>query len=201
MISNPFAPPEPGSDNPHQGIDFSDRDPGSQMALSGRAVQAVLSGRVAGVVRDRFPYGNALLIETPIEGFPTQAISALNLPGIVPTLESRSALTCPDGPVLEVDAERRSLYLLYAHLLEAPTVEAGGIISCGQVIGAIGASGNALNPHLHLEARIGPSGARFESLAHYDSSATVEEMSNYCIWRVSNLFQVVDPLRLLTLEN
>ncbi len=72
-------------------------------------------------------------------------------------------------------------------------------ISCGQTLGAVGSSGNALNPHLHLEVRIGPSGARFSSLAHYLPSASEEEMGNYCLWRVSGYFQVIDPLTVLAL--
>jgi hypothetical protein len=34
-------------------------------------------------------------------------------------------------------------------------------------------------------------------MAHYDNTAQIEEMGNYCLWRVSNVFQLVDPLRLL----
>jgi hypothetical protein len=61
----------------------------------------------------------------------------------------------------------------------------------------VGDSGNALNPHLHLETRVGPAGARFSSLAHYDASASLEEMDNYCAWRVSGWFVLLDPLQLL----
>jgi murein DD-endopeptidase MepM/ murein hydrolase activator NlpD len=78
-----------------------------------------------------------------------------------------------------------------------PDLQQGDRVECGQSVGAIGSSGNALNPHLHLEARLGPAAARLASFAHYDSSASPEEMANYCAWRVSGLFQVVDPLRLL----
>ncbi|RPI22438.1 MAG: hypothetical protein EHM70_23800 [Chloroflexota bacterium] len=62
MISNPFHPPASGSDDPHHGVDFSDVLPGSQVALAGRQVQAVLGGQVAAVMHDRFPYGNAVII-------------------------------------------------------------------------------------------------------------------------------------------
>jgi hypothetical protein len=34
-------------------------------------------------------------------------------------------------------------------------------------------------------------------MAHYDNTAQTEEMGNYCMWRVSDVFQLVDPLRLL----
>jgi murein DD-endopeptidase MepM/ murein hydrolase activator NlpD len=63
----------------------------------------------------------------------------------------------------------------------------------------VGKSGNALNPHLHFEIKVGPAGLRFTSMAHYDASATLEEMATYCTWSISGLFQVVDPLRLLSL--
>ena len=58
-------------------------------------------------------------------------------------------------------------------------------------------SGNALNPHLHLEARVGPAGTRLDSMAHYDSSASPAEMAAYCLWRVSGAFQRINPLQLL----
>jgi hypothetical protein len=57
VISNPYHPPKPGSDDPHSGVDLADRDPQTQVAIPGRAVQASLAGRVAAVVVDRFPFG------------------------------------------------------------------------------------------------------------------------------------------------
>ena len=97
------------------------------------------------------------------------------------------------------DESSRSLYLFYAHLLDAPTFELAETVDCGQLLGKIGQSGNALNPHLHLEARVGPSGARFESMAHYSGGITEVEMRNYCAWRVSGVFQLLDPMRVLGL--
>jgi len=35
-------------------------------------------------------------------------------------------------------------------------------------------------------------------MAHYASSASPEEMSNYCTWRVRGVFQAIDPLILLS---
>jgi murein DD-endopeptidase MepM/ murein hydrolase activator NlpD len=92
------------------------------------------------------------------------------------------------------------LYLLYAHLQVAPDLQLGDQVACGGAIGAIGDSGNALNPHLHLELRIGPQASRFHSMAHYDASATPEEMASYCTWRVSGQYQLIDPLKLLRLS-
>jgi murein DD-endopeptidase MepM/ murein hydrolase activator NlpD len=195
-IVNPFHPPPPGSDDPHQGVDLADLIPGSGIARAGRRVQAVLAGRVAGVIRDRFPYGNAILVETPLEGLPAGWLEALPVPTPAPTLPARSALTCPTPQAPQSwDLARRSLYLLYAHMQAAPSLQPGGAVACGEELGAVGSSGNALNPHLHLEARVGPSGADFASMAHYDASASPDEMRAYCDWRVSGLFQLIDPMR------
>jgi murein DD-endopeptidase MepM/ murein hydrolase activator NlpD len=170
LVSNPFHPPAPGSDDPHHGVDLAIRLPNSEVAVSGNPVQAALAGSVAAVIRDRFPYGNALLVETPLEEAP---------------------------PAL--DLSRRSLYVMYAHMRDPVDLNPGDTVACGQAIGAVGSTGNALNPHLHLEMRVGPAGMRFSSMAHYDNSATSEEMSSYCLWRISGLFQLVDPLRLIAL--
>lgn len=202
MVSNPFHPPPAGSDDPHQGVDFADRLAGSQIALGGRPVHAVLDGQAAMTLAGRFPYGNAVLVETPLEALPEAWLAELQLPEPQPTLAPpQVALTCPQsGAAPAWEIERRSLYLLYAHLQDPPALQSGEAVGCGQPLGVIGDSGNALNPHLHLEARVGPAGARFASLAHYDAGASLEEMENYCTWRVSGLFQLVDPLRLLALQ-
>lgn len=195
-ISNPFNPPPPGSDDPHQGVDLAVQQSG--IALAGGPVLAVLGGRVAMLTEDRFPYGFALLVETPLEDLPPAWL--VNHPSLTPapTLEAHPSLTCPAiTPDPPWNGAGRSLYLLYAHLLEMPALQPGQIVRCGEKVGQVGQSGNALNPHLHLEARLGPAGARFESMAHYENTATPEEMGNYCLWRVSNVFQLVDPLSLL----
>ncbi len=161
-------------------------------------VQAVLSGQVAMAQTDRFPFGSAILIETPLDQLPQAWVESLHLPAPLATPPPRSALTCPEGGLKPTwDVTHRSLYVLYAHLQDAPQVKPGENLTCGQAIGKVGQSGNALNPHLHLEVRVGPAGARFTSIAHYDNSATLEEMAGYCAWSVSGQFQVIDPLTLL----
>lgn len=196
-VSNPYHPPETGSDDPHQGVDFSDVSPTGRIALEGRAVQAVLTGTVSIVIADRFPYGHGVILETPLADLPRAWTQALGLPDPIPEREGHPSLTCPPaGKPLTGRATDRSLYSLYAHLQAPAELEPGQSVPCGAVLGAIGASGNALNPHLHLEVRVGPAGARFPGLAHYDSRATVEEMAGYCLWRVSGRFQSIDPLRL-----
>ena len=198
LVSNPFHPPPPGSDDPHQGVDLADRPESSQIAVAGRLVQAVLDGSVAAVIQDRFPYGNALLVETPLDGLPEAWPAALSLAEPAPTPRPNLALTCPDVVQKNWQAGQ-SLYLLYAHLQQAPAFQQNDPVACGQGIGNIGDSGNTLNPHLHLEIRLGPVGVRFSSLAHYDNQATLAEMDNYCTWRVRGIFRLVDPLQLLGL--
>jgi murein DD-endopeptidase MepM/ murein hydrolase activator NlpD len=198
MVSNPFHPPRPGSDDPHQGVDLADID-SRNVAVGGRPVSAVLNGKVAAVIRDRFPYGNALLVESTLESLPVGWIEGLDLPvpGALP--EMPPTLTCPSLPADPGwNLTSISLYFLYAHLQSPPELRVGEEVECGQIIGAIGSSGNALNPHLHLEVRTGPAGASFDSMAHYDASASLEEMAAYCSWRVSGYFPLVDPMSLFS---
>jgi len=195
-ISNPFNPPPPGSDDPHQGVDLAVQQDG--LALAGGPVMAVLSGRVAMVSDDRFPYGFMILVETPLEDLPPGWLAENRALTLAPTRPYPAALTCPAiTPAPAWDETRRSLYLLYAHLGEKAAHRPGEPVACGEPVGQVGQSGNALNPHLHLEARIGPAGARFASMAHYDNTARPDEMGYYCLWRVSNVFQLIDPLQLL----
>lgn len=198
MVANPYYPPAPGSDDPHQGVDLAVFATNSRVALAGSPVSAALPGTVVTIIHDRFPYGNAVLIETPLEIASTQDWKQAGIPEPAPTIEPRSALTCPpfdQSPGW--DTKRRSLYVLYAHLQSFTDLEAGQPISCGQELGQVGSSGNALNPHLHFEVRAGPASANLGSMAHYDTSASANEMATYCLWRISGLFQLVDPMVLL----
>lgn len=202
LVSNPYAPPRTGSDDPHQGVDFAILEPVTHIALTGHPVLAALEGVVAGVIAERFPYGSALIVETSLERLPPAWQEALAIPTPAPLLLPHPVLTCPlpEGWSPDETPATRSLYLLYAHLESLPEAEPGQSIGCGDAIGGIGMSGNALNPHLHFEARIGPAGARFTSMAHYTASASAEEMFNYCWWRVSGAFQLVDPMEVFRLE-
>jgi hypothetical protein len=114
LVVNPFNPPPPGSDDPHQGVDLADRQAGSLIALAGKPVHAVLDGKVATVIQDRFPYGNALMVETPLEDLPEAWESALLRDNPLPVFKSNLALTCPDV-VPKNWQPKQSLYLLYAH--------------------------------------------------------------------------------------
>jgi hypothetical protein len=152
------------------------------------------------LIFDRFPFGNGVVIETPLDALPEEWWQPAGIPTPAPTLAPRSALTCPSGPDPEIaDPNRRALYILYAHLQEAPTLALEEPVGCGQQLGRVGDTGNALNPHLHFEARVAPAGIRMAGMAHYHASVSVEEMRAYCLWSVSDLFQLVDPQRVLNL--
>ena len=202
LVTNKYSPPEPGSDDPHQGIDLSILDNVMGTAVGGKIVHAMIDGQVAAIIVDRFPYGNAVIIETHIdvlpEPFPKSSPDPTMIlsPGI-------SSLTCPEietsakvNQIRNYSRDEKSLYLIYAHMEFPPEFKIGDSVKCGQSIGNIGSSGNALNPHLHLEARVGPSGVWFSSMSHYDTDASLKEMADYCIWRISGLFRPINPLSL-----
>jgi len=200
MVSNPYHPPRPGSDDPHQGVDFADVLPGGRMAVSGRAVNAILAGTLAAVNPERFPYGNAILVETRLSDLPPGWSDLLQIPTPDPSPPAPISLTCPSEMDPPPGGGERSLYILYAHLQDTADLQPGEVVRCGQSIGTLGMSGNALNPHLHVEMRVGPSDWRFSSMAHYDASASLDEMAAYCTWRVSAAFQLIDPMKLFILN-
>jgi len=86
---------------------------------------------------------------------------------------------------------------MYAHLEQKPAFDVGDWIEPCIYLAPVGMSGNALNPHLHLEVRVGPADLEFSSMGHYNPALSLDEMANYCIWRVSGLFQFIDPLLIL----
>lgn len=167
--------------------------------MLGLPVHAILPGRVAAVIDNLKPYGNAIIIETPFEALPKQWDTTIILPTLAPTVLPDPRLTCPVEPAQPwMASSQRSLYHLYAHMKELPVVKVGDSVKCGQVIGEVGTTGSSINPHLHLETRIGPAGATFTGLGHYDPGLSDEDRSNYCTWRVSNWFQMFDPMTILT---
>ena len=201
MITNPFNPPPAGSDDPHAGVDLSDLLPDTQIAIAGRTVLAVLDGRVAGLIPDRFPYGNAIILETALADLPAGWVNSLQIPAMSDTPITPIALSCPQGIPDYENTDGESLYILYAHLEQTPALAMGDAVQIGQALGTVGMSGNALNPHLHVEMRVGPAGVPFNSMAHYDASASLDEMTSYCTWRVGGQFRLIDPMALFMLHS
>jgi murein DD-endopeptidase MepM/ murein hydrolase activator NlpD len=200
IVTNPFDPPRPGLDDGHHGVDLSFYRHGDLVGMVGLPVLSVLPGTVAAAVTDRPPYGNMIIIETPLDSIPPAWEANFQLPAPVPTVTPPN-LTCPVQPdFANLDVNRRSLYLLYAHMNKPTLLEPGQTVACGNPLGEVGTTGNSVNLHLHLEVRIGPAGARFDGMAHYIGDATTQEMLNYCAWRVSGLFQMIDPMKLLSVR-
>lgn len=203
IVTNPLATPHPGTDDGHHGIDLAFYRWGTLTTMKGLPVLAALPGVVAAVVENRPPYGNMVIIETPLETISQAERNALELPAAAPTIDpTMTVMQCPDEVAAGITTNTgRSVYLLYAHMENKPLVVAGDSVACGQPIGTVGTTGMSVNEHLHLEARVGPGGARFKGMAFYDTGASEQELSSYCLWRTSRTFQLLNPLSvLLTLK-
>ena len=199
MNGDKFQPPLPGRDDGHHRIDFAFYRHGTLTTMLGLPIQAIMPGKVAAVINDRKPYGNAIIIETSLDPILARWTDTIYLPTPSPTVIPDPRLTCPK-PQSEpwLTASHRSLYYLYAHMNTPSPLKVGDPVTCGEVVGEVGPTGNSVNPHLHLETRLGPAGVTFTSLGYYDTRTTEEERSNYCIWRVSGWFQMFDPMILLS---
>lgn len=192
--TNSLKLPSPGKDDGHHGIDYSFWTFRGMDTIEGMGINSVLDGIVAGKVGNRFPYGYMVIIETPLEMLPPGLRSQLESIQPQPVQDmSNSPLSCPAISSTDFSSSGRSLYLLYAHMLEEVKLNPGDQVACGEAIGQVGNSGDSSNAHLHFEARVGPSGFRFTEMAHYLNDSSDTERLNYCAWRISGVFQLVDP--------
>lgn len=203
IITQPYKTPHPKNDDGHHGVDFAFYRFKDLVGIEGIPITASLAGEVVTVLVDKNPYGYAVIIETPLNNLNPDLLAKLKLPEIQPTVVPDPRVNCPSNGELgfTLSESDRSLYLLYGHMKEMPLVKVGDIIACGQQLGYVGNSGQSSNAHLHFEARVGPSGARFESMAYYTVQSTEAERYNYCVWRVSNRFELLDPMILLSMQN
>lgn len=197
IVTNSFQAPRPGWDNGHHGTDFAFYRYGTLTGMESIPVLSVLPGQVAASVHDRPPYGNMLIIETPVDGISASILSP-DLQATPFIQASSTPLTCPADTFIPIANQSGfSYYLLYAHLKNPPGLLVGEQVQSGQEIGEVGNTGNSGNPHLHLEVRLGPVGMRFAGMSHYNAAASQEEMKNYCSWRVSGNFRMLDPMEFL----
>jgi murein DD-endopeptidase MepM/ murein hydrolase activator NlpD len=81
-------------------------------------------------------------------------------------------------------------------MADEPQVKPGEEIFECTLLGAVGKSGNAGIPHLHLETRIGPPGVMFEAMAYYSTQTSEVERLNYERWRTGGEFVHFDPMLL-----
>ncbi len=195
LLKTPFEAPPAGDDGGHFGVDFAYWTSPEGKPMLGLPVHAIFESRVAGIISNRKPYGNTIILETPLKDLPEEIRERLPAASFQsqPTPIPARTLICPDLS-FQGDFSSLSLYHLYAHLNNLPLQRTGETVGCGDQIGEVGSTGNSVNAHLHLETRIGPSGVTFPGMAHYDHSATPEEMGWYCLWRISGLFQAFDPM-------
>lgn len=172
IVTQPFNPPPSGKDTGHHGVDFAYYRRGDRTSIAGVLIQSILQGKAAAVLENRIPYGNMIIVESQYEDLPGQLAEELGVTNGV------------------------SLYVLYAHMGDTPFLKIGDKAFCGQVLGEVGntPTGWSSDPHLHLEARVGPPGVIFEAMHYYDTRAKPDEMANYERWRMSGEFELVDPL-------
>ena len=202
ITSQGFSSPAPYTDDGHPAVDLAFFTFKDMPSMVGHPVQSILPGVVSLVIEDRYPYGNAILIETPLHLVSSDLLDTMVLPTLIPQQNLDQVQPCDSDPVfkgmksIEWSENSRSLYVLYAHLLEKPGLTRGESVDCGAVIGAVGNTGNSAAEHLHLETRIGPANAQFTKLAMYSPEATKEERYSYCIWTSSGRFQAFNPIRL-----
>ena len=195
ILVNPLDIPGFGQDTGHHGVDFAYFQRGERESIQGIEIYAILSGKIVTTLAEGIPYGYAILIETPLKDL-HEEIQNEFLDAYLPVPEDPNyRLACPPVTPPPMTGEY-SIYHLYAHMESLPTLNPGDRVTCGDKLGTVGNSGYSSNPHLHLETRLGPSGAIFTSMAHYENTCTVEEMVNYCLWRMSGFYQLFDPFLL-----
>jgi murein DD-endopeptidase MepM/ murein hydrolase activator NlpD len=173
ITSDPYRPPPPGDDGRHEGVDYAYYQRGERVSIQGAGVEAVLPGWVSTALSGTFPYGNFVIIETPLHYLPETLVQSLDL-----------------GP-------GQALYTVYAHLETPPWVWAGEWVEACAPLGLVGKSGNAGQAHLHLETRTGPAGVLFFDMGYYKIEATEAERANYLRWRIGGEFQHFNPLLVL----
>ncbi|MDO9545245.1 MAG: M23 family metallopeptidase [Pelolinea sp.] len=194
-----FKMPRAGQDDGHHGVDFAFYRRKDLLSIDGIQVLSALDGEVVTIINDKYPYGNAVIIETPLDSLSPNFLDQINFPALQPTVipDPKFSWVPEELPFL-LSVTDRSLYIYYAHLKYPSILEVGDKVACGQQIGFVGNTGDSSNPHLHFETRVGPSGARFESMAYYTAQSTQSERYNYIVWRIRNLFQLFDPMKLLS---
>lgn len=192
ILKNPLDIPEFGRDTGHHGVDFFYYRRGDRESIQGIEIYAILAGKTVLTLADDRPYGYTILIETPLTNL-TEHLQETLLAGYLPVPQDpHYRLNCPEVSPPNLTGYY-SVYHLYAHMETRPSFSTGDPVSCGATLGTVGNTGYSSNPHLHLETRLGPSGADFETMAHYEPTNTIEQIANYCLWRMSGYYQLFDP--------
>ena len=169
--------------------------------MEGLEIYSILNGVVAGITNGINPYGNMIIIETPLNTIPKDEIIQLLIPSVLTPNPENPRLICPIKKPEQWLEQPQSIYLLYGHMQHPTKLIVGTPVKAGDLIGYVGSTGASGNPHLHLEMRFGPGGTKFASMGHYNTAITPEEMSEYCLWRISGQYQLTDPMTLLQIPS
>jgi len=177
IITQPFIMPrvmDDGTykDSGHHGVDVGFMTRGKQK-FTGTPVLAAVPGKIASLVDNLPPYGDMVMVETPLANIPKKIIDKYKIP------------------------PGNSVYTLYAHLQNVQSLKTGQPIHCGQQLAETGLTGLTDGPHLHFETRWGPSNTVFPPMGYYLSGVTPEEMESYTLWRMSGKYKLFDPFELL----
>lgn len=192
-----FIPPPPGQDNGHHGVDFAYYSRGTHQKMEGLEIYSMMSGKVVGVSNELPPYGNLIIIETPLQNIPPDLVARLpDYPIATPYPYNPRMEACGDYASELGDFIPDTLYTLYAHMQYPATLQVGDVVHAGDLIGYVGNTGKEYsgNPHLHLEMRLGTGGTEFASMGYYTTSASDAERLQYCVWRVSGRYILLNPL-------
>ena len=186
----------PDNDKNHPAVDLSFYQFKQFTTVIGHPIQAILPGKVVAITDNRYPYGNSIMIETPLDRLSPELIAQMKIDSPYSDEEIKAQSPCqPDQTRIPWSQTAQSVYALYAHMQSASPFRPGDEVNSGEVIGAVGASGHAVagNEHLHLEVRVGPANAKFGTISDYLSTSTDEERYNYCIWALSEIFLPINP--------
>src|SRR3972149_1326069 len=166
----------------HPGIDYDDapnttvRASANGVAILADACSALNCVDRAGQTGPAFNggYGNVIVIEYPYNSLPAAVQGDLNL------------------------QEDQSLYMLYPHLRDAPTLQSGDTVGPGQIIGDVGSTGNSTGPHLHFETRTGTTGSlNFGDMCTAACTPTANDpYPRFDAWYNSQRFSHFDPATL-----
>lgn len=195
IISNAYLAPVPGMDDAHHGVDFAYYSRGSHMMMEGLEIYALLSGKVVGITNNRQRYGNLIIIETPLNTISPAFLSLFDVPAQATPYPYNPRLTgCETLKDADWTMDVSSLYTLYGHMKDPAAFQVGDMVQAGDLIGQVGNTGASGNPHLHLEMRWGPGGTEFASMSHYDGGATPQERLEWCNWRISGKYILLNPM-------
>jgi murein DD-endopeptidase MepM/ murein hydrolase activator NlpD len=171
IISQPYDVPDVHSDVGHHGVDLGSYDFHGKLIYNW-PILSIFSGKVAGVVVNRYPIGNCIIVETAYSQLPSEIVDES---GIKP---------------------EQSLYSMYCHMLNAATQKIGDPVTAAQAIGLVGKS-QTVEAHLHLEMVMGPPNQVIPSMAYYNGDATENEKKAYMWWRTSGTFISFNPMNLI----